>query len=106
VPDRDAQPFRPQDVPERRSDPRSARDQPAIIKLLNPLETASRIPARVIETSRGGLRVSLDRALMPGTVVQIRVGEKSLLGEVRYCNSDGEKFFAGVRLQDVFETGG
>ncbi len=105
MPDHDEEPSCPKDVPERRSEPRSPADQSATIKLLSPLETASRIPARIIEISRGGLRLRVDRALMPGAIVQIRVDEKLLMGEIRFCNPDGEKFQVGVRLQDVFETG-
>jgi hypothetical protein len=105
VSDQGAKPSRPEDIPERRSDPRSLADQPATIKLLSPLEAASRIPARIIEISRSGLRLRVERGLMPGAIVQIRVGEKLLMGEVRYSNPEGEKFQVGVRLHDVFETG-
>ena len=90
---------------ERRSETRHPSDQPAVVKLLNPLQTSGWISASVIEISRGGLRLRTDRALMPGTLVQIRVGGKLVMGEIRYCNPAGEEYHAGVRLQDVFETG-
>ena len=91
--------------PERRSEARSAVDQEATIKVLNPLETSERSSARVVEVSGTGLKLRVSDALMPGTLVQIRVGDKLLLGEVRYCNPNGAGFLAGVRLQDVFDTG-
>lgn len=95
----------PAQQPERRSEARSAADHEATIKLLNPLQASERISARVIETSPSGLTLRLKHALLPGTLVQIRVGEKMLFGEIRYCNPSGAGFRAGVRLQDVFDTG-
>ena len=95
----------PAQTTERRSDPRQPAEQPATIKLLNPLHPAGRIAATVVDISKGGLRLRLNQSLMPGTLVQIRLGEKLLLGEIRYCTPAGEEFHAGVRLQDVFETG-
>lgn len=91
---------------ERRAEPRIDADQPATLRLLNPLQASVRIFAHVIESSRGGLKLRLDRPLMPGTLIQVRTGGRLLLGEVRFCNSVGSVFHAGVRLQDVFETKG
>lgn len=104
MPDPDHRKNAPAQNSERRSETRAAADQEATIKLLNP-QTAGRISARVIETSGSGLKLRLKDALMPGTLVQIRVGEKLLLGEVRYCNPHSRGFQVGVRLQDVFDTG-
>jgi len=95
----------PAQTTERRADPRQPAEQPATIKLLNPLHTSERISATVVDISKGGLRLRLDQSLMPGMLVQIRLGEKLLLGEIRYCTPAGDEFHAGVRLQDVFETG-
>lgn len=89
---------------DRRTDPRLPSEQPATVRLLNP-HASARLSATVMDISRGGLKLRLDRSLMPGTLVQIRLGEKVLLGEIRHCTPVGEEFQAGVRLQDVFETG-
>jgi hypothetical protein len=89
---------------ERRSETRSPANQSATLKILNPLQTSTRIPAQVIESSRGGLKLRLERELMPGTLVQIRVAGKLLLGEVRFCCAESGEYVIGVRLQDVFET--
>jgi hypothetical protein len=89
---------------ERRSEPRFAADHPATLKLLNPLQTASRIPATVVESSRGGLKLRVDRDVLPGTLVQIRIDGQVLLGEVRFSNPYSGAYHVGVRLQDVFET--
>lgn len=90
---------------ERRGEMRSAADQEATVKLLHPLQTSGRISARVIETSEGGLKLRLRDAIMPGTLVQIRVAGQLLLGEVRYCTAHSNGFHVGVRLQDVFDAG-
>jgi PilZ domain len=106
LPDRRENTSIPADPADRRAEPRSPTDLPATIKLLNPLQASGRISARVIDYSRGGLKLRVEKSLMPGTLVQIRLGEKLLLGDVRFCSpADGDEFYAGVRLQDVFETG-
>lgn len=92
------------DKAERRDEARASVDQPAVIKVLNPLQPSSRILASVVETSRAGMKLRLDRDLMPGTLVQIRIRGKLLLAEVRFCNPAGAGFLVGVRLQDIFET--
>jgi len=90
---------------ERRADPRHPTNRPATIKLLNPLQTLTDVSVRVLEISRLGLKLCVNQPLMPGTLVQIRFNGKLLLGEVRYCKAVGDDFHAGVRLQDVFDTG-
>jgi hypothetical protein len=89
---------------ERRSEPRTASNASAFVRLLNPLQTSERLPARVADLSRGGMKLILDRPLMPGTLVQIRFEGKLLLGEVRFCNPVDAEFQIGIRLQDIFDT--
>lgn len=90
---------------DRRTDVRHPSDQPATIKFLNPVQSSADVSARVLEISRGGLKLRVNRPLMPGTLVQIRFGGKLLMGEVRHCDPAGDEYHAGIRLQDVFDTG-
>ncbi len=89
---------------ERRADPRHPVDEPATVKVLNPLQTAARFDARIVEMSRGGMKLRLPHSLMPGTLVQIRFQAKLALAEVRYCEAAGAEYYAGVRFQDVLDT--
>jgi len=89
---------------ERRADPRHPVDEPATVKVLNPLQTAARFDARIVEMSRGGMRLRVPQSLMPGTLVQIRFQTKLALAEVRYCETAGAEYYAGVRFQDVLDT--
>ncbi len=89
---------------ERRADPRRPVDEPATIKVLNPLQSASPFPARIVEMSRGGMKVRLKQSLMPGTLVQIRFKGKLAMGEIRYTERSGSDYYTGVRLQDVLDT--
>jgi hypothetical protein len=91
------------DSKERRSEPRNPANRLATVKVLNP-QTSDRISARLVEISKGGLKLRLSEPLMPGTLVQIRFSGKLVLAEVRYCNVADAEFHVGVRLQDIFQT--
>ncbi len=89
---------------ERSSESRPPKEPQAKIKLLNPLEPTERA-ARVIEMSPGAMKLHVAAMLLPGTLVQIRYQGKLLMGEVSSCEPAPAGFVAGVRLQDIFETG-
>jgi hypothetical protein len=91
------------DGPERRREIRLAVNHPASLKQLLP--TASgRSEVRVLDISRNGLKVEVSERIDPGTVVQIRIEELIVTGEVRYWVSVGDKFHEGVQIQDVIPT--
>ena len=81
---------------ERRRHARSACDIAAHIYVLNPAEM--RIEGRVVETSELGLRVRLPKALLLGSLVQIRTEYVIYMGEVRHCKNTIAGFEAGVRV--------
>ena len=81
---------------ERRRDARSSCDIAAHICVLNPAEM--RTEGLVVETSELGLRVRLPKALLPGSLVQIRTEYAIYMGEVRHCKETIAGFEAGVRL--------
>jgi len=87
---------------ERRQDPRFAIDEPARMKVLQPIGPSSVI--RILDISRSGLKISVAEFLAPGTVIQIHLKASVAFAEVRFCTAQGEGFHAGVQFQDVFWT--
>jgi hypothetical protein len=85
---------------ERRQDVRIATDEPARMKVLQPLGPSAEI--RVLDVSRSGLKISVPEMLEPGTVIQIHMKNAIAFAEVRYSFQCGDDFHAGVRFQDVF----
>ncbi len=87
-------------VKERRQDPRTATDDPASMRLLLPV-VAEWTSVTVVDASRGGIRVRTSGHLQAGTLVQLRIKNTIVLGEVRYCVQAGDAFHAGVQIQDL-----
>ncbi len=87
---------------ELRSEPRVPVDFPARLKLLDPVTSVGPPhDVRVVEISRGGLKVRTPRFLIPKTLVQIRFNGRPVLGEVRYCNRNESEYHAGIKqIQD------
>jgi anti-sigma factor RsiW len=81
---------------EQRRQPRSACDITAHIYVLSPAEM--RTEGRVVDTSETGLRVRLPKALLLGSLVQIRTKDAIYMGEVRHCQNTIAGFEAGVRV--------
>jgi hypothetical protein len=75
-------------------------DDPGHIQMFSPF-SPDRIPIRVIDVSRSGLKVRVPQYIPAGTVAQVRVKQAIILGEVRYCVASGEEFDAGIQIQDV-----
>jgi anti-sigma factor RsiW len=90
---------------EQRGETRTAVDQAASFKLLDPV-TSSSPPhqARVIETSVSGMKLRVKRSMLPRTLIQVRMQDKIVLGVVKYCTEDGAEFQVGVRLVDDFPS--
>lgn len=87
--------------PENRRSPRVATDDPAVLTVLKP-EQSARIKIRIVDASKEGLKLLVPRELMRGMIVQVHVHGFFILAEVRYCVPAGEDFHAGVQIQDVF----
>jgi hypothetical protein len=87
---------------ERRQDARVPTDEPARMKVLQPLGPNTEI--RVLDVSRSGLKIEVPEFLAPGTVIQIHMKAAIAFAEVRFCTVRGDAFQAGVRFQDVFWT--
>lgn len=81
---------------ERRRHERSPCDIEAHIYVLSPAEM--RTECRVVETSEAGLKVRLPKALLLGSLIQIRTVHTIYMGEVRHCQNTAAGFEAGVRV--------
>jgi PilZ domain-containing protein len=90
---------------ERRKSIRVPTDDPAVLTILQP-EASGHINARVLDASMEGLRLSIPRELMRGTVVQVHLRDLFILAEVRYCRMADGGFHAGVLIRDVFPASG
>jgi hypothetical protein len=87
---------------ERRQDVRVATNEPARMKVLQPLGPGTEI--RVLDVSRGGLKITVPEFLAPGTIIQIHMKSAIAFAEIRHCAPCGDEFHAGVCFQDVFWT--
>jgi hypothetical protein len=88
---------------ERRRDPRFETDSPVVVVKLNPF-AAEHLTGRLRDVSRNGLGLWVPESVIPGSILQIRLGTIFLMGEVRYCQKNEEVGWClvGVLLQDVF----
>ncbi len=91
-------------IPERRKDARASLSAPLTLRLLN--DSGRFIEGQLGNVSTRGLKIQVPEALEPGVMVQIRLGGKIIMAEVRYCSPHGREFHVGVKIQDVFPIPG
>jgi len=85
---------------ERRREARYPTSDPAMVEI--PSENLASVPAVVIDVSRSGLRLELERAIARGVRINIMLSSQLVIfGEVRYCRRAGALFHAGVLVQDA-----
>ncbi|HLX44816.1 MAG TPA: PilZ domain-containing protein [Bryobacteraceae bacterium] len=84
---------------------RIATDMAASIRMLSPA-SSGRAHARVLDTSRDGLKLRVPEFLHPGATIQVRVTDTVAFGEVRYCQPAGSAFHVGVQIRDSFPAPG
>lgn len=88
---------------ERLGEARISTDDTACLRILSPLRT-EQFRARVVDISQNGVKIGFSDFLQPGVVIQVRVYNLLILGEVRYCVASGMKdpsFLIGIRIQDT-----
>jgi hypothetical protein len=56
---------------------------------------------RILDASKSGIRVQTSEFIQTGSLVQLRIKNTIVLGEVRYCVDAGDGFYAGVQVQDL-----
>ena len=91
-------------IRERRRHVRTPSDQPASITVVRP--SPKPMSGRVLDVSEGGLKLIVSEPLEPGTLIQVRLANKFVLAEARYCLRQGEEFHVGIETKDVFEIPG
>ena len=86
---------------ERRAFPRFETNDTATLTYLDPAfpEVAS---VRVLDVSKGGLKLWTNQSLDPGAQVQIHRGDEIAAADVRYCVPAKQGFHAGVKFQITF----
>jgi hypothetical protein len=83
---------------QQRSEPRFSIDGEAILQELHPL-SLDRHKVKIVNASLNGLGIISPKAILPGTIVQLRIKETVELGNVRYCSAPGDAGFRiGLRL--------
>jgi hypothetical protein len=85
---------------ERRGGNRTPVDKPASWKVFNP-ELTSLTQLRILDVSKGGLKLCLPDSLKPGTLIQIRFKTAIAVGKVCYCLPVQSEFHIGVEIQEI-----
>lgn len=84
---------------DRRQEPRFETDQPAMVTLLG--EGRFTRPGVIKNVSGRGMRVELDAPLPLNAAVRVDARDMMLLGEVCYCEPDGQAYALGIMLEQV-----
>lgn len=83
---------------QKRSEERFNTEGEATLQELHPL-SLHRQKVKIVNVSKNGLGLVSPQAILPGTIVQIRIKDTVELGNVRYCMALGQDSFRiGLRL--------
>jgi hypothetical protein len=85
---------------EKRREPRFVTNEPAFMQSLNPLNM-SLTPVQVLDVSRQGLKLRIERQILTGSEIQVKLKDLFVLGEIRFCVPVGKVFLAGILVRDV-----
>ena len=87
---------------ERRVGRRIDVNEPASFQMLSPLQ-AERFEAHVLDVSHQGIKIRTQILLERGVILQIRLREMLITGEVRHCARAADGFHVGLYIQDCVE---
>jgi hypothetical protein len=87
---------------ERRSERRMATNDSASVQVISP-QTLGHMDVQVLDVSRNGLKIRSPKFLHSGVILQMRLRDTLILGEVRYCVQTDDGFWAGLYIQDCVE---
>ena len=96
-------PDRPPQSPgrERRREPRYPCNDPVMVRVLP--GDGSRVPGTLVDVSRSGLRLEVGIPLVKGGEIEIVLSKQiAIFGKVRHCRRSGDKYQAGVLIQEAF----
>lgn len=93
---------RTSDPDERRAERRIDVNEPASFQMLSPLQ-AERFDAHVLDLSRHGVKIRTQILLERGVILQVRLREMLIMGEVRHCARAADGFHVGLYIQDCVE---
>jgi hypothetical protein len=83
---------------QRRSEPRFSAEGEATLQELHPISFDRQV-VKIVNVSRNGFGILARKAILPGTIVQVRIKDTVELANVRYCSAlEGEGFRIGLRL--------
>ena len=85
------------DTTQKRSEPRFETNGEGTFQELHPL-SLERHKVRIVNVSKNGLGLVSPKAILPGTIVQLRINDIVELANVRYCSASDEGFRIGLRL--------
>lgn len=84
---------------QKRSEPRFSTEGEATVQELHPI-SFDRHKVKVVNVSKNGVGILGPKAILPGTIVQLRMNGAIELGNVRYCSAVGDEGFRiGVKLE-------
>lgn len=89
-------------IDERRREHRIQTNDPAMLRMLNPL-VGKLMVIRVVDVSKNGAKLHTPIAIPVGGLVQVRVRQSIILGEVRYCVTVRGQFYSGIRIQGLHQ---
>jgi hypothetical protein len=88
---------------DQRAGPRFRTSDAGVLRCFSPL-LPDRWPIQIIDVSRDGLGLLVPVSLLPGSLVQVHIGDVFALGEVKYSKRISEhQFRTGIRLQDLIK---
>ncbi len=92
------------DVFERRREPRTRVDIAARLKSVDPVTSIGpSTTVRIVEISRSGLKISVDKEFLPKTLVQIIASNQIMMGQVRHSTPVEGGFHVGVQLLEMIQ---
>ena len=86
----------------KRSEPRFTAEGDAMLQEFQPL-SLDRQKIKIVNVSKNGFGILSPKAILPGTIVQLRINGTVELGSVRYCSVlEDKRFRIGLRLHHGF----
>ncbi len=89
---------------ERRRERRTRVDIPARLKSVDPVTSIGpSTTVRIVEISRSGLKILVDKDFLPKTLVQIIASNQIMMGQVRHSRRVDGGFHVGVQLLEIIQ---